>query len=66
MQQTLNQNVFYGIPQSPAVLQSINKGRPFVADRQAAGDLDKVFRAFVTKATGGRPDAANSALGKIA
>jgi pilus assembly protein CpaE len=58
MQQTLNQSVFYGIPQSQAVLQSINKGRPFVADRQAAGDLDKVFRAFVTKATGARAEAA--------
>jgi pilus assembly protein CpaE len=65
MQQTLNQSVFYGIPQSPAVLQSINKGRPFVSDRQAAGDLDKVFRAFVTKATGGRPEAP-SIVGKIA
>ncbi len=65
MQQTLNQNIFYGIPQSSAVLQAINKGRPFVADRQAAGDLDKVFRAFVTKAVGGRT-AEDSALGKIA
>ena len=65
MQQTLNQNIFYGIPQSPAVLQAINRGRPFVADRQAAGDLDKVFRAFVTKAVGGRA-ADESALGKIA
>ena len=65
MQQTLNQNIFYGIPQSSAVLQAINKGRPFVADRQAAGDLDKVFRAFVTKAVGGRA-AEDSALGKIA
>jgi len=65
MQQTLNQPVFYGIPQSQAVLQAINKGRPFVADRQAAGDLDKVFRAFVTKAVGGRL-AADNALGKTA
>jgi pilus assembly protein CpaE len=65
MQQTLNQNVFYGIPQSQAVLQAINRGRPFVSDRQAAGDLDKVFRAFVTKATGGRPGA-EASLGKTA
>ncbi|MBZ2183316.1 MAG: AAA family ATPase [Bryobacter sp.] len=65
IQQTLNQNVFFGIPPSAAVLQSINRGRPFVADRQAAGDLDKVFRAFVTKAIGGRASADN-ALGKIA
>ncbi len=54
IQQTLNQPVFYGIPGSPAVLASINKGRPFVANREQAGDLDRVFRAFVDKATGGR------------
>ncbi len=65
MQQTLNQNIFYGIPQSQAVLQAINRGRPFVSDRQAAGDLDKVFRSFVTKATGGRP-ATEASLGKTA
>ncbi len=64
VQQTLNQSIFYGIPPSSAVLQAINKGRPFVADRQAAGELDKVFRAFVSKAMGGRQDA--EALGKTA
>jgi pilus assembly protein CpaE len=53
------------MPQSQAVLQAINRGRPFVSDRQAAGDLDKVFRAFVTKATGGRPGA-EASLGKTA
>src|SRR5580765_4931544 len=52
IQQTLNQAVFYGIPGSPAVLASINKGRPFVANREQAGDLDRIFRAFVDKATG--------------
>jgi pilus assembly protein CpaE len=52
IKQTLNQEVFYGIPPSPAVLAAINKGRPFVADREAAGELDRVFRAFVDKATG--------------
>jgi Flp pilus assembly CpaE family ATPase len=52
IQQTLNQPVFYGIPASPAVLASINKSRPFVANREQAGDLDRVFRAFVDKATG--------------
>lgn len=52
--QTLNQPIFYGIPPSSAVLEAINKGRPFVADRQAAGELDKIFRSFVTKATGGK------------
>src|SRR6476646_2453888 len=54
IQATLNQSVFYGIPGSPAALASINKGRPFVANREEAGDLDRVFRAFVDKATGGR------------
>ncbi|MCS7026121.1 MAG: AAA family ATPase [Bryobacteraceae bacterium] len=52
IQQTLNQKVFYGIPSSPLVLASINKARPLVSDRQAAGDWDRVFRAFVDKATG--------------
>jgi pilus assembly protein CpaE len=52
IQQTLNQPVFYGIPPSPAVLASINKARPFVANREQAGDLDRIFRAFVDKATG--------------
>jgi pilus assembly protein CpaE len=50
--QTLNQPVFYGIPNSPAVIASINKARPFVANREQAGDLDRVFRAFVDKAAG--------------
>lgn len=49
---TLNQEVFYGIPASPAVPNAINKARPFVHDRQAAGELDRVFRKFVDKATG--------------
>jgi len=52
IQATLNQNVFYGIPASSAVLASINKARPFVANREQAGELDRVFRAFVDKATG--------------
>jgi septum formation inhibitor-activating ATPase MinD len=57
IQQTLNQSVFYGIPPSPAVLASINKGRPFVANREQAGDLDRLFRAFVDKAVGAKKDA---------
>jgi pilus assembly protein CpaE len=60
IQQTLNQQVFYGIPPSPAVLASINKGRPFVANREQAGDLDRIFRAFVDKATGGKKGAASA------
>ncbi len=58
IQQTLNQPVFYGIPPSPAVLASINKARPFVANREQAGDLDRIFRAFVDKATGRKKGAA--------
>ena len=34
------------------MLASVNRGRPFVTDRQLAGDLDRAFRAFVDKATG--------------
>ena len=52
IRQTLNQPVFYGVPSSPHVLNSINRGRPFVTNREAAPDLDRSFRAFVDKATG--------------
>lgn len=55
---TLNQEVFYGIPAAPAVTAAINKARPFVQDRQAAGELDRVFRSFVDKATGAKREAA--------
>jgi pilus assembly protein CpaE len=58
IQQTLNQQVFYGIPPSPAVIASINKARPFVANREQAGELDRLFRAFVDKATGKKKGAA--------
>ena len=54
IQQTLNQQVFYGIPQSQSVIASINKARPFVANREEAGEFDRVFRAFVDKATGAK------------
>lgn len=57
IQQTLNQKVFYGIPQSAAAIAAVNKGRPFVTDREAAGDLDRAFRAFVDKATGAKLEA---------
>jgi len=60
IQQTLNQRVFYGIPSSPAVLVAINRARPVVADRQAAGEWDRTFRAFVDKATGARAGDARS------
>jgi pilus assembly protein CpaE len=58
IQQTLNQPVFYGVPASGAVIASINRARPFVANRESSGDLDRVFRAFVDKATGGKKKAA--------
>jgi pilus assembly protein CpaE len=61
IQQTLNQPVFYGIPSSPAAIVAVNRGRPFVADRASAGDLDRAFRAFVDKATG-----AKEAMAKLA
>jgi pilus assembly protein CpaE len=67
IQQTLNQPVFYGIPSSPAVLAAVNRARPLVADRQAAPDMDRLFRAFVDKATGAKaakPGA--TAIGKTA
>jgi pilus assembly protein CpaE len=48
---TLNQPVFYGVPDSPAFLAAINKARPLVADRQFAPEIDKAIRAFVDKAT---------------
>jgi pilus assembly protein CpaE len=65
IQQTLNQPVFYGIPPSPAVIASINRSRPFVANREQAGDLDRIFRGFVDKATGAKKGAA-AADGKAA
>lgn len=61
IRQTLNQDVFYGIPPSASVLQAINRGRPFVANREAAGELDRVFRAFVDKATGAKKPVAQTA-----
>src|SRR6185369_3559406 len=57
IQQTLNQPAFYGIPQSPAFLSAINKGRPLVTDRQSAPEVDRAFRNFVDKATGAKKDA---------
>jgi len=61
IQSTLNQPVFYGIPPSPAVIAAINKARPFVANREQAADLDRVFRGFVDKATGGKKNVAKTA-----
>jgi pilus assembly protein CpaE len=62
IKQTLNTQVFYGIPPSPAALAAVHRGRPVVADRAAAPDLDKAFRGLVDKATGAaQPVAAKSA-----
>ncbi len=65
IQQTLNQPVFYGIPGSPAMLAAINRARPLVAHREQAGELDKVIRAFVDKATGRRKEAAPAKDAKL-
>jgi len=51
IRQTLNQPVFFGVPDSPAFPASINQARPLVADRKFAPEIDKAFRAFVDKAT---------------
>jgi septum formation inhibitor-activating ATPase MinD len=59
LKSTLNQPVFYGIPESPSFLAAINKARPLVADRQFAPEIDKIIRAFVDKAT--KPQAAGVA-----
>lgn len=61
IQQTLNIPVFYGIPHAPAMLAAVNKARPVVADRQAAGEVDKILRAFVDKSTGAKLAAAKTA-----
>lgn len=55
--QTLNSPAFYGIPTSPAWLQALNKSRPLAAQREMAPEIDRVFRSFVDKATGGKRDA---------
>jgi pilus assembly protein CpaE len=65
IQQTLNQPIFYGIPGSPAMLAAINRARPLVANREQAGDLDKIMRAFVDKATGKKKDAEKGAVGGL-
>jgi pilus assembly protein CpaE len=62
IKQTLNTQVFYGIPPSPAALAAVHRGRPVVADRAAAPELDKAFRGLVDKATGAaQPVAAKTA-----
>ena len=63
IQQTLNQPVFYGIPPSPAMLASINRARPLVANREQAGELDRVIRAFADKATGRKAEKPGAAGG---
>jgi pilus assembly protein CpaE len=59
--QTLGQPVFYGIPPAAAAVVAVNRGRPFVTNGAAAGDLDRALRAFVDKAMGTSPSAAKSA-----
>ena len=54
IQQTLNQPVFFGIPESlSTVLGALNRGRPLAADPSAkSGELDQALRAFVKKVVG--------------
>ena len=59
--QTLGQPVFYGVPQTPAMLAAINKGRPLVSDRTTVPEWDKAFRSFADKATGGKKPAGAAA-----
>jgi len=59
--QTLNQPVFYGIPESDAMLASINRARPLTTDRQSFPEMDRALRAFVDKATGAKKDLAQTA-----
>ena len=61
IQQTLNQPAFYGIPQSPAFLTAVNKGRPLVSDRESAPEVDRAIRNFVDKATGVKKESAAKA-----
>lgn len=51
IKRTLNQPVFFGIPESAGFLSAVNRGRPLVADRQAAPEADKSLRAFADKVT---------------
>ncbi len=60
IKQTLNQPVFYGIPESSSFLAATNKARPLVADRQFAPEIDKTIRSFVDKATKPQTSAAGA------
>lgn len=62
IKRTLNQPVFFGIPESPAFLTAINKGRPLVANREDSPEADKSLRAFVDKAT--KPQTAAAGAGQ--
>jgi len=66
IQQTLNQPVFYGIPASSAVIASINKARPFAANRELSPELDRAFRSFVDKATGRKKETADRSVARTA
>jgi len=61
IQQTLNQPVFYGIPASSAAIAAVNRARPFVADHNGAGDLERALRGFVEKAVGAKTSVAQPA-----
>ncbi|MBM3723950.1 MAG: hypothetical protein FJW40_00785 [Acidobacteria bacterium] len=54
-------SVFYGLPSSPVVQAGINRGRPFIEDKQTSGELGRAFKGFVDKITGGKAPLAKSA-----
>ena len=62
IQNTLNQPIYFGIPESHAtVLGAINRGRPVVADAAAkSGELENALRAFTSKSM--TPEAAKVAV----
>jgi len=65
IEQTLNQPIFFGVPESYGpLLSAINKGRPVAADAAAhSGELDTALRAFVKKSiSAGNPVPAGAAI----
>lgn len=58
IKQTLNQPVLSSIPLSATATAAINKGRPFASKSADKGDLERIFKNFVDKATGAKTAAA--------
>ncbi|MBV8731502.1 MAG: AAA family ATPase [Acidobacteriia bacterium] len=60
VRQTLNQPVFYGIPNAAAALAAVNRGRPIVG-AGTNSDLERALLAFAGKATEAKTAAAQTA-----